>query len=494
MTGKSEQSTIGNEPYVTKASLRKTTFAGDVTKLVSGTAMAQAFGIIASPVLTRIYGPEAFGVFAIFTSIITVFGVIACLRYELSIMLPETDEEAANLLGVSMLSCVLISLLTVLAIYWGKVVLLRWLNAPGLGPYLWFVPIGVFLMGTFQALNYWNSRTKHYARLSFARVSQAFTMTATQVGLGVGGFAAGGSLIAGSIAGHFASSTVLGGQIWKDDKRLFCRAIKPSAMRDGLKRHKKFPLFGTWAALMNSVSWQLPAFMLSAFFSPGIAGYYALGFRIIKMPMNLLGSSISQVFFQRAAEAKNEGKLAALVEVSLRKLVLVSFGPVLLLSITGRPIFVFVFGANWEVAGLYAQTMGPWVFVWFLSSPLSTIFSVLGRQDVSLRINAGILIARTLALLVGGLSQSPLLAISLFSLSGVIMYGLLSYIVVVASGVKRMVVFRVIFSEFVWYLPTLFVFALLQYLKIDETLSAAFTCVSTIANFLVRYKAQRYLV
>ena len=78
-------------------------FASDVLKLAGGTAFAQALAILASPLITRLYGPEAFGLAALFTSIVGIVGVVACLRYELAIMLPKRDEEAANLLGLSLL-------------------------------------------------------------------------------------------------------------------------------------------------------------------------------------------------------------------------------------------------------------------------------------------------------------------------------------------------------------------------------------------------------
>jgi hypothetical protein len=38
---------------------RNTTFKGDVLRLVSGTGLAQIIGILAAPILTRLYAPEA---------------------------------------------------------------------------------------------------------------------------------------------------------------------------------------------------------------------------------------------------------------------------------------------------------------------------------------------------------------------------------------------------------------------------------------------------
>ena len=198
---------------------RKSSFAGDVLKLVSGTAFAQALAIVVAPVLTRLYGPEAFGTSALFASLAGIIGAVACLRYELAIVLPKTDEEAANLLGVSLVSVVLISLLTVPLVCLGGEPLARWLNAPELGQYLWLVPLVVFLSGVFLALNYWNSRTRRFGRLSIALVSSSTVTASAQLGAGVAGCASGGTLVFANIAGSFVSTLVLAGQVWRDDGR-----------------------------------------------------------------------------------------------------------------------------------------------------------------------------------------------------------------------------------------------------------------------------------
>ena len=77
-------------------------FATNVLKLVTGSVFAQGLGVLVVPIVTRLFAPEAFGVVALFASITGILGVVACLRYQLAIMLPKTDEDAANLLGVSL--------------------------------------------------------------------------------------------------------------------------------------------------------------------------------------------------------------------------------------------------------------------------------------------------------------------------------------------------------------------------------------------------------
>jgi len=91
-------------------------FSGNILKLMSGTVLAQALGILAMPVVTRLFAPEAFGVLAIFASMTGIVGVIVCLRYELAIMLPDSNEEAANILGVSLLSVIIMTTLSALIV------------------------------------------------------------------------------------------------------------------------------------------------------------------------------------------------------------------------------------------------------------------------------------------------------------------------------------------------------------------------------------------
>jgi lipopolysaccharide exporter len=128
---------------------RSSSFATDILKLVTGTTFAQVVAILASPLLTRLYGPEAFGFLALFTSITSIIGVIACMRYEMAIMLPKTDEEAANLLGLCLLSVAVVIGLTMPALYFGGDALLSLRGAPGPGSYLILVSPFVFAGGCF---------------------------------------------------------------------------------------------------------------------------------------------------------------------------------------------------------------------------------------------------------------------------------------------------------------------------------------------------------
>ena len=123
------------------------TFSGDVIKLVTGTILAQAIGILVMPVVSRLFAPEAFGIAAIFSSITGIIGTIVCLRYQLAIMLPESTVEAINILGVSLISIILVTFIVTLIIFIGNEAIIDLLQAPQFKEYLWFIPLAIFFQG-----------------------------------------------------------------------------------------------------------------------------------------------------------------------------------------------------------------------------------------------------------------------------------------------------------------------------------------------------------
>lgn len=400
-----------------------TSFTGDALKLMTGTTFAQILGVLVAPLLTRLYAPEAFGIAALFGSITGILGVISCMRYELSIMLPNDDREAANLIGVCLAFVLLFSLLSIPTIWFGKGPVLRWLKAPELAPYLWLIPPTVFISGIFLALNYWNSRTRHFGRLSIARVTTSVATTFMTLGVGYAGYATGGTLIGAGVAGQAIATTVLGGQIWRDDASLFRRSIRWRAMSEVMKHYRKFPLVDSLGSLLNVVSQQLPVLLLGVYFSQDTVGHYALASRLIFLPMTLIGGAIGQVFFQRAAaaHAKDED-LARLAEDVFRRLVTLSLLPSLMLMVIGKEVFVLIFGPNWAEAGEYVEILAPWMFFWFVASTLTALFAVMQKLESAFMVHVLLLATRVAPLILGGVYGNAYLSLTLYSLSGVVAY------------------------------------------------------------------------
>lgn len=466
---------------------RSHSFTADVLKLVTGTTLAQIVVVLASPLLTRLYGPEAFGFLALFTSITSIIGVLVCMRYELAIMLPKTEREAVNLLALSLISVVVVSGLTLLALFFAGNTLLSLLKAPGLAPYLILIPPFVFINGIFLALNYWNSRTRQYGRLSVARVTNSLTTTGTQLETGIAGYATGGSLISANLVGSLVSTAVLGGQIWRDDRTLLSSNLSWREILAGLKRYKKFPLFDSLSALLDAVSWQLPVLLLAAFFSPVIVGFYALGFRILQFPMSLIGSAIAQVFFQRAAEAHKSGDLAFLVQNTLTVLLRIIVFPMLILAVVGPDIFVVVFGEEWGEAGIYIQILSVWALFWFLYSPISTIYVVLEKQKFGLIFNVFNILTCSISLLIGGMMGNVFIGLTLFSLSGTAVYGAFCLLLVNRSGVALEEIVQIFVRAFAYSIPGLCILLLIRFMTASHLIVVLTSVILIVVYYVAIY-------
>ncbi|HWR25219.1 MAG TPA: oligosaccharide flippase family protein, partial [Methanosarcina sp.] len=223
-------------------------FAYDVLTLAGGTTFAQILAIISVPILTRLYGPEDFGVWALYISITSILSVIVCMRYEFSIMLPESDEDAINLLAVCFLAVVVVTNFSLVIIWYSKEFIVEILNSPQIGDYLWLIAPFVFVNGIFLALNNWNSRTKLFKRLSISKVSSSISTIAMQIAFGFIRKNSPWGLITGNLAGQTIATIILGGQIWRDDRHSMRKSLRWREIYKGFKRYRKFPLIETWSA------------------------------------------------------------------------------------------------------------------------------------------------------------------------------------------------------------------------------------------------------
>ncbi|WP_343044902.1 oligosaccharide flippase family protein [Methanofollis tationis] len=467
------------------------TFAGDIFKLVGGTAISQAIVILASPILTRMYGPEAFGLLSLFTSVTAIIAVIVCMRYEMAIMLPESDLEAANLLAGCLLVTCLISGLTLFFALNGDLVA-GMMNAPELARYLWLAAPSVFFSGVFLSLNSWNSRTKHFGRLSVATVASKVLATGTQLGAGAAGYATGGSLIAASVFGQIIATVALAGQIWREDRDIFS-GVRKKEIYLGFIRYKKFPLIDTWSALLNTLSWQLPVFLLAFYFSPVVVGWYALGMRMLQFPMSLIGKAISQVFFQRSAEFRSDERFPLFVTQVFRMLVVTGMFPILLVTVFGSDLFGVVFGETWTEAGLYAQILSIWAFVWFISSPLSTLYVVFEKQGFGLTFNLLNMISRLVSLVIGGVLGSPTMALALFALSGVFTYGYLCWKMLALARVPWSAVYAIVSKNLLLFMPVGIVLLSLKYWGLDPVVLVLVGSLSCVLYYLYLITTDRQI-
>ncbi len=352
---------------------------------MTGTTIAQAIPIAISPILTRIYTPEDFGLFALFVAIASIFGSIANGRYELAIMLPKKDEDAINIFALGFIITSIISFVLLILVILFNEYFTNLFNNKEISVWLYFVPIAVFFTGLFNILNYFNNRRKNYKDIANATIIKSVILAIVQLSVG---FIKSG--VTGLISGQILSQMFANMRLLKNiigDKVLLSKITKVKIIALA-KRYKDFPKFSMWATLANTLSLHLTNILISTLYSVTTLGFYSLVQRVLGVPSSLIGNSIGQVFFQEATKEKQEtGKAIKTFNSTVKNLIVIGLPSFGILFFIVEDLFAFVFSEEWRIAGVYAKIILPLFFIRFISSTVSSINIVFEKQKIGLYIN-----------------------------------------------------------------------------------------------------------
>lgn len=388
-------------------------FIRSVGTLVSASVVGQAILLAVLPLVTRLYDPTDFGLFAVFVAVLSLTLVASSLRYELAIPLPRGDGNAFALLMLALLLNGAVAVVAAAVVLpWGAG-LAAALNSPGLDAVLWLLPFSILGAGTYRALRLWAVRHHDFSGLARTSIAQALANAASQVGCGLLGLGGAGLAIShalGQTAGAGRLARGMGSRFRSTGRRQGAR------MRHLAARYSRFPKFDVAAAFVDTLSVQLPNLLLAALFSPSVAGHYLLAERILGTPLGLLSQSIGQVLYARSREAVAEGRMAAMATRVLLGLCALAVPPVAVIFFAGEALFALVFGEAWRTAGLFAGWLAIGLGGQFLFSSLSLVLMATNAQHINLVLHLGMLAAKGAALLYGYLSGDALSAIIAFAL------------------------------------------------------------------------------
>jgi O-antigen/teichoic acid export membrane protein len=401
----------------------------NVATLISGTTFAQAFSILIYLVLSRIYSEEDFGVFGLYMNILNITIIFSTAKYELSILLPKSDRESVNLLGLSGLISVGVSLVLLMLVIFFNGLICGLLGSEEIKGWLYFIPLSTLLVGLFQSFRNYSNREKRYRLIAGANIAQSLGNSLLKLGLGLAMVGAAG-LIFGVVFGQVVGFLVFFAVHLRSNRQKW-GWLKLTEMKRLGKHYSLFPKYNMWQGLINNFSGALPVFIFTSYFSTAIAGIYTFGYMVIYRPVNLVASAFYQVMYQRFVEKQHNG-MPILPEIRLfiKRTIQVLVIPFLLVGIFTPEIFQFLFGEKWIEAGRYAQVMLPWIFMVSLVMPLSFIPDIYRKQKWAMVIDAVRLVLRLAALVAGVVMKNAFLGLAFFSGASTLMtiYSLLWYI------------------------------------------------------------------
>lgn len=392
----------------------KNSFIKNVSILSSGAIIGQLIVVIASPFLTRIYSTEDFGILAVFASTCTILALFSTGRYELAIVLPESDFKAQKIIKLILHIALTVSVFYLLTIFILRDVVK--INDPTkflIHRTVYLAPLFIFAVAIQSALTYWNQRKKNYKTITSANALSSISNTAISLILGVM------MISSGMIWGLVGSVIIVVLFYLVKEKNVTSKVLNETNFIETGKEFSSFPKYMIFSDLSLNANQQLTPIIFSSFFSSSVVGFYALANRILRIPNIIITNSIANVFRNDAIdEIRKNNNCRGLYIDTFKKLLLISFPVYLTVFVLSPILFKFVFGSEWGVAGEYGRIMSVFLFVEFIATPLNTLFYVRDQQKklmILQFINATISI---LTIIIGALIfKDPIISLILYTIN-----------------------------------------------------------------------------
>jgi len=352
--------------------------------LLSANVISQIIGLAAYPFITRIYGPEIFGEYALFMSIVTILSIFSTGKYEAAIMLPKTNKEISSLFYLSFVLNVCITILFSFLFLALKDEIASVFGINELKNYLLLIPLFILLNGSWQTLNFYYVRKKKYFIINTYNIVQSAISNGLKLFLGVKDFIIGG-LITGQLVGQISaiiSNLIAGKKILKTLENVDRKHIIKVA-----KKYANFPKFELPHQLLNIMASNMPVLLLSFFFENEKIGLFSFALTIGSVPVFLFAKSIHQTLFRKVSEQVRNGKKIKKNISTFCKFCVVTLLPFFLLFVfISEFVFGSLFGTEWADSGLYFKLLLPWLFMIVLTNPLSFIPDIFFKQKIVVKL------------------------------------------------------------------------------------------------------------
>ena len=415
----------------------------DIAKLIGGTISAQIIIVIATPIITRLYTPGDLGVLGVFVSVSGILGVAACMRYDLAIMLPKSDEDSINLVVSSCAIALFTSIILLVSLWMFREIggdLFDFdLNL------IWtcLVPAGVLILGIANAFSTWQSRKKQFNRLALGRIMRALVLVGSQIVLrweadpiGDGAALITAQLVADTILVLVLADGILEFAQSHANLRSF------NHYKRLIKRYKKFPFFSVWGGLFNRSAAYLPQLMFAFLFDLEVVGFLLVSQKLVGMPVSVVGEGVSRVFFQKATEYRNEGRpVHIMLSIVLIGLFILSISILGILSMAAPYLIVPLLGQEWVKVGRYIQILAPMYAFKFSASPVSQLAIVFEKQERFLLWQVAYMTVSIVSIVIGSVLGGAEEALVGYSISGCCMYAYLIGLCMKWAGGRIMEIF-----------------------------------------------------
>ncbi len=403
----------------------KSEYKRNVLTMILGRVIGQVIPILITPLLTRIYSPEEFGIFAVYSTIVIIVSMASNGRYCLVVILPKEDEEAKDLVVISSVISFISTVFFIFLISAFGSKFFELINSGVLEKYIWVIVMNVLSIALHEALFYYALRLKKYKTLAKDVIFYTSIVVIVRLALGYAGYTEFG-LLASYMVGYVFSFLYLFFKL-SIPKKFISKLVQLDNLKPLMMKYSKFPRYSLVADTMNLTALMSPNLFLNKIFGSVTAGYFSMADKVLGSPIWLITLSVGDVFKQEASEQlRKKGSCYKVFIKTARSLFLFGFLPFLALFIVSPYIFPFILGENWEPVGKYVRIFSLMYFAKFVVNPVSHVVYMVNKQNYNVFFQSlkilSIVIAFSLGYLFSNVDLGLMLWSGLTAVSYVIIY------------------------------------------------------------------------
>ena len=357
-----------------------------IAKILAGTGGAQIVAFLFLPILSRLFAPDEFGLYAAVLAANGILVAIATAQLHTAIVIPKDDKQANALAAIAILGCAAMALILG-ALATSKPLL----NALGINHWIGAITAAI-LVANGAALVSSSLATRYglFGYIGLAALARATTVAIVQTILGLNGFGVYGLLLP-YLIGEILYSALLIVAIRVMSKPVLANY---NDLRGAFLDFVDFPKFGLPQELLGAGSQNISSLIIGASLGSGVLGQYAMAMRLLMAPAQLIGGSLRQVLSAQYAARSNKG-------VSINREI------------------------KKTTAGQFAEYLVLWTWMLVANVPSVVGLRIKRRQELSLKINAAIFVLRTCYLLGFSGILSPVALITGFAILNTLANGAL---------------------------------------------------------------------
>src|SRR5699024_5384516 len=245
----------------------KSKFVKNVTIIATGAMGAQAVNLLMSPFITRIHGPEAFGVLGTFTSLTRIIIPVAALTYPVAIVLPKSDINAKKIMKFSLYLTIIISIISILVLSLFNKNIISLFNLEDIQFLIYLIPLVILFAGIMQVSEQWIIRTNQFSINAKTTFFQSVITNLSKVGIGFF-YPTAVVLVVIQACTEGLKALLISLSVKKSNYKSNNNSEEVLSTKKLIKKHKDFPLYRAPEELFSSLSQNLPILLLTSFFGP----------------------------------------------------------------------------------------------------------------------------------------------------------------------------------------------------------------------------------